>query len=200
MLHFNRKECIINAFVCKGGDNMGLSEKKMKEIENKAEDLFKRINYDYNDKEAIDVIHIAKQLGFQVGIALLDKDEDGFIIVQEGEEEILGIKTDKLIGVNADRELKWKRFIIAHELAHFILHCNESIYAHRDHRKGKNSTENEADYFAANILMPKSKFKKAYNELGKIEYNKNVKVSLLSEMFIVTEKMIQRRIEELGLE
>ena len=145
----------------------GLSYMDKALIEKKVGELFERIGYD-GDREEIDIIQIAKKLGFAVGNALLDNDDDGFIIVQEGVDNILGIKTDKLIGVNSKRTLEWKRFIIAHEIAHYILHySNEKrngMYAHRDHKKGKNDLENDADYFAASLLMTRDKFTKKYIE------------------------------------
>lgn len=169
--------------------------------------MFKEVGYDYNSNSniAIDIIYIVKKLGFKVGSALLNNDnDDGFIIVQEGKSEILGIKTDKLIGVNSNRNLKWKRFIIAHELAHYKLHYNQEsdagMYAHREHRKGKDNEENEADYFAANILMPADKFKAEYNKIRNRSSNINECISELSNLFIVTDKMVERRISELELE
>ena len=74
---------------------------------------------------SVDVIDVAKRLGFVVGNAVLNEEDDGFIVVEEGKKKIMGIKTDKLIGVNSDRPLEWKRFIIAHELGHYILHFKE---------------------------------------------------------------------------
>lgn len=100
--------------------------------------------------DSIDVIEVAKKLGFVVGNAGLSEDVDGFIIVDENKGNILGIDTNKLIGVNASKELAWKRFIIAHEIGHYILHYDKEkdngMYAHREHKKGKNEIENEADF------------------------------------------------------
>lgn len=186
---------------------MEIKKNRKIEIENQTEELFKEVGYDYNSNSniAIDIIYIVKKLGFKVGSALLNNDnDDGFIIVQEGKSEILGIKTDKLIGVNSNRNLKWKRFIIAHELAHYKLHYNQEsdagMYAHREHRKGKDNEENEADYFAANILMPADKFKAEYNKIRNRSSNINECISELSNLFIVTDKMVERRISELELE
>ncbi len=119
------------------------------EIEKKASDTLANISYD-DTNEAVDVVEVAKKLGFAVGSAGLDEGMDGFIIIQEGQKEILGIKTDKLIGVNAANDLTWKRFTVAHEIGHYMLHYNREqdhgMYAHREHAKGKDETENEADY------------------------------------------------------
>lgn len=153
---------------------------------------------------SVDVIDVAKRLGFVVGNAVLNEEDDGFIVVEEGRKEIMGIKADKLIGVNSDRSLEWKRFIIAHELGHYILHFKEKnlkgLYAHRDHKRGHNDLENEADFFAANLLMPKESFKNKYKEIKKVYKKDKEIVDALSKYFIVTIRMTERRIEELGLE
>ena len=152
---------------------------------------------------SVDVIDVAKRLGFVVGNAVLNEEDDGFIVVEEGRKEIMGIKTDKLIGVNSDRSLEWKRFIIAHELGHYILHFKEKnlegLYAHRDHNRGHNELENEADFFAANLLMPRESFEKKYKEKKQEYRNDKDIVDALSKHFIVTVRMAERRIEELKL-
>lgn len=161
-------------------------------------------NVKYNDSaDYIDVIDVAKKLGFVVGNAGLERDVDGFILIKEGADNILGIKTDKLIGVNATQELAWKRFIIAHEIGHYILHYNKQkdrgMYAHRDHKKGKDHVENEADFFAANLLMPRNKFMEKYRQLEQKHLSREDMIILLANKFIVTRDMVERRCEELGL-
>lgn len=180
----------------------GLNDMEKLQIEERATKLMESIGYCDND-EAIDIIRIAKSLGFAVGNALLTEDDDGFIIVEEGAASILGIKTDKLIGVNSERTLEWKRFIVAHEIAHYLLHYssqgNQGMYAHRDHRKGRNDVENEADFFAACLLMPREKVVEKFKELKDKKLSMSEIVLLLAKRFAVTQKMTERRIEELGL-
>lgn len=171
-------------------------------IENKVNELFTQINY-VDKKDEIDIISIAKSLGFAIGNAVLNDEDDGFLIVQNGAEDILGIKTDKLIGINSTRPIEWKRFIIAHEIAHYALHYKDEnrngMFAHRDHRKGKNEKENEADFFAANLLMPREKFTIKFTELKEKELDKEEIILLLMKKFQATQKMVERRIEELEL-
>lgn len=173
-----------------------------KNIEKKVNELFEKVGYDDN-KEEVDIIAIANKLGIVIGNAVLDDEDDGFIIVRDGEEEILGIKTDKLIGINSTRPIEWKRFIIAHEIAHYYLHYmngnNKGIFAHRDHKKGKNDKENEADFFAANLLMPRDKFTLKFNELKEKQLSNEEIIVLLMKKFQVTQRMVERRIEELDL-
>lgn len=170
-------------------------------IESKAFETLTKAN-DKGDA-AIDIIGLAKSLGFIVGNAELCDDEDGFIIVDESKDNILGQPTNKLIGVRADQSIEWKRFVIAHEIGHYILHydrdSDNGMYAHRDHKKGKDSTENEADFFAANLLMPKERFLKNYEELRNNRLSLEEKVIILAKRFCVTEIMTRRRFEELGI-
>lgn len=172
------------------------------EIEEKALEILKS-SKDIYDGDSVDVIKIAEQLGFAVGNAKMNNDMDGFIIVDENAEDIMGIKTNKLIGVNADRNLAWKRFIIAHEIAHYVLHYskekNNGMFAHREHAKGKGKTENDADFFAANLLLPKDRFSSKYSELKEKKLDQKDIVVLLSRKFIATENTVARRIEELNL-
>lgn len=172
------------------------------EIESRVDKMLDEIGYqDTNDD--VDLFEIARLLGIAVGNAMLNNDDDGFIIVNEGVDEILGIKTDKLIGVNSQRSLEWKRFIIAHEIAHYILHYSKEkdkgIYAHREHKKGKDEIENEADFFAANLLMPRERFINKFNELKSKGLSMDDICLLLEKKFIVTPKMLVRRIGELEL-
>lgn len=171
-------------------------------IEQKAMETLQLVQLN-EDTEAIDVIDIAKKLGFIVGNAGLEDDVDGFIIVEKGKKEILGQKTDRIIGVNATKELNWKRFIIAHEIGHYKLHydekINNGIYAHREHKKGKSEQENEADFFAACILMPREQFVKKASELIAKGLTKDEMIILLADKFCVTHIMTERRFGELEI-
>ena len=172
-------------------------------IERKAEETLNDVNY-ADVADSIDVIEVAKKLGFVVGNAGLSEDVDGFIIVDENKGNILGIDTNKLIGVNASKELAWKRFIIAHEIGHYVLHYDKEkdngMYAHREHKKGKNEIENEADFFAANLLMPRKKFIDKYKELKEKDLSIDEMILLLANKFTVTQLMTKRRFEELGID
>nr|QGT51458.1 hypothetical protein Unknown280_1500 [uncultured Spirochaetaceae bacterium] len=172
------------------------------EIEENVKNTLKSAQYIISER-SVDVIDVAKRLGFVVGNAVLNEEDDGFIVVEEGAEEIMGIKTDKLIGVNSNRSLEWKRFIIAHELGHYVLHFKKKnlkgLYAHRDHKRGHSELENEADFFAANLLMPRESFEKKYTKIKQIYKNDKEIVDALSKHFIVTIRMAERRIEELKL-
>lgn len=67
------------------------------------------------------------------------------------------------IGYNSDHSPTRKRFTIAHELGHFLLHQGQGVTYDHDFRvslrsdessEGTNIEEIEANFFAASILMP----------------------------------------------
>lgn len=171
-------------------------------IESKANETLNKAQLN-KQTDTIDVIKVAKELGFVVGNAGLDDDIDGFIIIEKGKKELLGKKTDRIIGVNASKELTWKRFIIAHEIGHYVLHYNEKenngMYAHREHKKGKDDKENEADFFAANLLMPREAFTNRFNELKQKNLTTEEIIVLLADKFCVTHIMAERRLRELEI-
>lgn len=158
----------------------------------------------YNMKDnPIDVVVLAKRMGFVVCNAILKDDSDGFIIVSPEANDISGIKADKIIGVNTERDIKDKVFIIAHELGHYILHCKNAqkrYYAHRKHKKEKrkNKKEQAADLFAASLLMPEELFKKRYNELRNKDLSEEDCTSLLAQDFFVSKDAVIRRIKEIN--
>lgn len=170
-------------------------------IDEKAKEALSLIRY--QDGE-VDIINIARNLGFTVGIASLPAWDDGFIIVDDNTthiQEITGVKTDKIIGVNDKRDLQKKRFTIAHEIGHYMLHYaqNESkLYAHREDKKGKNKEENDADYFAASVLMPKEQFKAKYDELKSKSLSNDDIITLLQKHFSVPYESAERRIKEVA--
>ena len=169
-------------------------------IEQKANTVLKTVGYNGGE---LDVIAVAKALGFIVGISALPDWDDGFILVDKVTEHIkklIGFLTDKAIGVNADRDLPTKRFIIAHEIGHYMLHYNENdgiLYARREGIKGKPAEENDADYFAACLLMPQKYFKKRYDELkGKGLLDDDI-FTLLQKDFNTPYESVKRRLKEI---
>lgn len=177
------------------------------EKKNHIDEITKKVLTEVFGKEIvlpIDIIKVVKKYGFTLVNARLDENEDGFIMINKSENNILGFETNKLIGVNSSKSLPWKRFIIAHELGHYKLEYEDSDnklqFAHRDHRKGKDERENEIDYFSASILMPKDEFINLHEYyLSNPKVNKDLLVDFLATQFQVTKKMVTRRIEEVGL-
>lgn len=96
---------------------------------------------------------IIKKHGVEIRVGKLD-DISGFI-VRENQKV--------LIGVNRTHPPTRRRFTLAHEFGHFLLHPGRSTWYDKDYRvnlrselssKAEDVEEIEANFFAACILMP----------------------------------------------
>lgn len=159
-----------------------------------AERLLQQCGYNADCDTYVDSARVATSLGFKVGeSSRLDEKEDGFISISADKKNLL-------IGVNHDRSLDYKRFVVSHEVGHYYLHYEnttlKSAVMHRENIKGKNAKENEADFFAACLLMPTKSFLKQYNILKEKGYTGDEIVSNLQRIFRTPEESIKRRIEE----
>lgn len=177
----------------------GLSEVEKKEIEQRADTLLRENNI--STLSGVDVLALAKQLGFTVWTSNLPDSDDGFILVNPNVDKIPGFSNNKVIVVNAERPYVTKRFIIAHEIGHYVLSVSDSkeeeIFAARESQHGRSDDENDIDYFAACLLMPETSFKAQYED--KKQFPLNQLVSELSEVFQVPAGSALRRLEELNL-
>lgn len=95
------------------------------------------------------------------------------------------ISFDNISLIKINKEIKnegRKRFTLAHELGHYILHQNKNIITctKRDMNDwtGMKSIETEANYFASEILMPEKIF---YERTRKERFSKNFLISLSQE-------------------
>lgn len=170
-----------------------------KQIEAQVRTLLKAFGYRFNQDDYVNIIDFVHSLGFIVGNARLDDGEDGFLAIQAGDKakNENEISNDKIIGVNSKRTLEWKRFIIAHEFAHFVLHYKMGeVYLHRENKKGKGSDENDADYFAAALLMPEESFRRLYNQFKTQGLTGNAMYLQLASIFKVPLDSVSRRINE----
>lgn len=172
-----------------------------RDIEHKAMGVLQKC--DDKGDSYVNIIGIANKLGFVVGNVKLNDDDDGFIIVDDKDHNLFNTGSNMVIGVKEEQTDEWKRFIIAHEIGHYILHYNKEIdggiYAHRDHKKGKGQIENEADFFAANILMPRDRFSKQNSILSDAGLSFEERIVILAKRFGVTQIMTVRRFGELGI-
>lgn len=165
------------------------------EIEKIVEDFI--IKHNIDTSEPVDIVKLARNLDFMVASFELPETEDGFVLIDKKTDKLFGLNTNKIIGVNENRTYEEKRFIVAHELGHYILHNKgELIFAHRENVKGKNIEENDADYFAACILMYNKLFIEAYKAIAGMTNELDEKISFLSRYFKVPEQSVLRRINE----
>ena len=105
-------------------------------------------------KPPVPVEQIAKSLGLEIRYAPLEGDLSGALVREDGQA---------YIGVNSTHHSNRRRFTIAHELGHYVLHKGMKLHVDTDFRvnwrddessKAINPDEIEANRFAAELLMP----------------------------------------------
>lgn len=96
-----------------------------------------------------------------------------------------------VIGVNSNHPRVRQRFSIAHELGHYIMGHDNTEFIDETFDKPTNK-EQEANKFAAEILMPKSILKK---DIGEKEYD----IPSLAKRYEVSEQAMSIRLLETGL-
>jgi len=140
------------------------------------------IIHKHQAKPPVPVITLAKDLGLRVFITnpdewppslsgLIKRDGDSFRII-----------------VNGDHHEHRRRFTIAHEIAHFILHkdkIGDGITDDVLYRSGlSNAVESEANRWAAKILMPdnlvNAEFETGVNDIRDLAKTLNVSPSAMS--------------------
>ena len=180
---------------------------KKADVIKKAEEFCKKHKI---DKTPVGIVALCEQYGLKVFERVLPIGVSGFIVYlpdNDNSQTAKGIEakygTKKCIVVNSLDKAARRRFTVAHELAHFILHrkSGEEIYAHRD--AGHSGTqENEANLFASNILMPEKLVKRAIADLkndywGEVLYSE--KVSYIANEFAVSLSAVRVRFDQLGI-
>lgn len=111
-----------------------------------------------------------------------------------------------IVTVNASEPKRRKRFTIAHEIGHLILHADQGLNVDikpiRLNRDQSSSTgdmwrEVEANYFAASLLMPEEDVQKQYRDLS--ERDEDEVLSILAKRYDVSIQAISVRLNTLGL-
>ena len=169
------------------------------------EEIVNKILVEHNiEKPGFDLTHfLTKQEHFQIGLQFMDDDTTGILLVDDN-DFIPGTNANRLIMINEalkreDDFIRRKRFIIAHEYAHFILHKQNDIqYAHRDTSKRGTSKEKDADFFARCLLMPQ-KLVSQFMDLDMFKASsESPKIEFISNVFNVTVKKARQRLLELN--
>lgn len=208
IIHFNQlyKLHTRNTYKRKLGDKMSeniLTKDRMLEIEALADNITK--NLDFNKSPFVDITSLVKRDGFTVIPKLLDIDTTGILRVDESQEKnpikdiVVNTEFENPIG-EEDVIFKKSRFITAHEYAHYKLHMpsNRNYYAHRDSSKRNTLQEQEADFYARSLLMPRKEFSIYYSIAQEVGGNdKNFIIKSLSKLFGVTTKKIRERISDM---
>lgn len=154
-----------------------------------------KILVDARDSAPVKVNDIPLKLGIDLRFAYLGAHISGML-------EKMG--SSYRITVNAGDPHTRKRFTLAHELGHYMLHrhlIDEGIdddRAYRSTDKGKYhntqigpSEETKANKFAANLLMPRDLINL---EMDKLSGNKNDKIRAMAKKFEVSEQSMAIRL------
>jgi len=173
------------------------------QAEDLAKDVLKICGYD-KLVGAIPIIKVANNFGFRCVKATVPEHISGNIFVGGTTENIY--KSDKVIVVGDNEDPKHQRFIIAHELAHYLMDYigsdkskNPNLLFSETYLKENHDNDKEmrADRFAAELLMPSMIFLKQFLKVAEAcDYNRNYIISYLSNFFKTKKSSIERRIIE----
>lgn len=113
----------------------------------------------------VDVVALARALGLNVWETSLS-DIAGMVTPDKSNG---GIRTGYSIYVNADDPPTRKRFTVAHEIAHYLLHRNTQTKVFTDNQMYRSpgisdQKEAEANRLAADILMPRRLIRQLLDE------------------------------------
>jgi Zn-dependent peptidase ImmA (M78 family) len=110
-------------------------------------------------KAPVPVEQIASSLGAEIRKETVDNNLCGFLFRDLK-------RNQAVIGINEGHHPNRQRFTVAHEIGHFLLHEGEKLYVdgadcgfqinrrNEDSKTGAKVTEREANFFAAELLMP----------------------------------------------
>lgn len=175
----------------------------LSEVDNIADELLGVFGYRDKNKY-IPVIKIVNELGFKTYKSRLDDGLSGYIYVNGETEKVY--KRDKVIMVNEIDEIRHQRFVIAHELAHYLFdflgnkdYANPKVQYSDTYHKNDHDRYNEkiANRFATELLMPKNIFIRQYYKAKECDRNPIFIVAYLSRFFGTTEESINKRIAEI---
>lgn len=167
------------------------------QIERKAERLARELGL---SSVPIAVERIAQKLGLSIQEEDFGDEISGLLVLREG---------TGTIGVNSGHALVRRRFTIAHEIGHFLLHATEG-QLFIDHKKsavflrdsnsstGERRQEVEANAFAAALLMPRSSLNELLvsQEVGVID---DESLASMAETLGVSVQALSLRLGRLGL-
>lgn len=140
--------------------------------------------------QKVDTVALAASCGFRVREAMnLDPGTDGALAVKE---------TGKDIYVNYNLPVDVKRYMIAYELAYYILHCggDTSPVLHKNQpHKPNTSGERDLDYLTRCILMPADTFLPLYKRLRKGRAKAEI-VWELQDTFRLRAEVIETRLRD----
>jgi Zn-dependent peptidase ImmA (M78 family) len=172
-----------------------MNPRKKAAFEQKATELWKRVGA---GGPPVAVDQIARAIGAEIRY-------------EPADEEVSGMawrSTDSaIIGVNSLHAKTRRRFTIAHEIAHLVLHADYSFHVHEgyalvgrrdgDASRGVYLKEVEANYFAAALLMPKDLLlKDAQVRTLRFDFEREDAIKSLARRYDVSQQALTIRLWE----
>lgn len=168
-------------------------------IRKKIEEIAAQILTELNINELpVPIRKIAERKGLNIHPYDLGVNISGVLVIE---------KEQGTIGINPLESSVRQRFTIAHELGHFILHKDSSeslfvdkefkiLFRNQESATGELKREQDANAFAAAILMPKNILEEKINELS-LDLTDEDAVKSLAQMFDVSAIAMTYRIANL---
>lgn len=145
----------------------------------------------------VDVYELAKQLQIDIRKRDFDEELSGFAYQKNGE---------KVIGVNASDGPLRQRFTIAHELGHLFLDPRDDLnydkkfvlqFRNGLSKEGTDIKEIEANYFAAELLMPEQSLKDELAQFDGLDFEDDEVVKQLADKYDVSQQAMSVRLASL---
>lgn len=144
------------------------------------------------------VTEIARARGARIFVDSLEGDLSGFLF-RDSEQAV--------IGVNTSHSSTRQNFTIAHELGHLLLHDQEQLHVDREFRvrlrsgvssQGTDPAEQEANYFAASLLMPKSFIERDLEGEESLDLVDDALIQSMARKYKVSPQALAIRLKTLG--
>lgn len=163
--------------------------------------LVQRLLAEHHMRSApVEASNIAKSLGVEVQETPAEDDLSGFLYRDR--------KLDStIIGVNAEHHPNRRKFTVAHELGHYLLHDFDDVHVDREFKvwlrndassQGTDIEEKEANLFAAELLMPVHFLKRDVANIGTIDLMDEEVIRELASKYGVSTQAMMFRLSYLG--
>ena len=167
-----------------------------------ADTILKIGNY-FNIQAPPPIVNIAQDFGFSVFLQPnMNPNESGNIYFAGTTANYY--HSNKVIIVSDQIEYFHQRFIVAHELGHYLMdYLNNPEYSNNPKKLftkpyyNNKQNDSQADKFAAELLMPQHLFARQYIKAVERYYDRCYTMSYLSSFFKVTKSLIKRHIKEI---
>ena len=154
----------------------------------------------------INISRLINENDFKILKLNLEMDGTSGLIMVDDDKPVFDFNINRLIVVDDSLSYERKRFISAHEFAHFALHKESgTMIRHRDVRNGNDDNlspqEKEADNFALCLLTPESLVHAEVEKLKIDVPNPSPEfiVKYIAKKSEITDKKSRKRLEDLEI-